>query len=276
MVYLTYDVLFLDLDGTLLSAFKKISKKNLQALKYFSELGGKVVIATGKTYSNTKKYINQLNSILAHPIEFCACLNGNTIYDLRNNKEKIIYEGLIQNSDCKQIYHACKRNKVAFVPYTKNGVEKGNIHLTSGANFLSFFNRFNTWNIRRLDTYQTMSCYKINLFAKSFFAKKIRLTSSQLGDNKNIDILKTKKLFYEIVPHNSDKGNALKIICKHMKIPINKTVAVGDSHNDLPMFRVAGLAVSVKAKTYEFKKVCNFFVKSKRNKVANAINKYII
>lgn len=276
MVELTYDLLFLDLDGTLLSPLKKISKKNLEALKYFSELGGRIIIATGKTYSNTKKYIEEINSVLLRPIEFCACLNGNTIYDLRKNRENLIYEGLIQNADCKEIYHACRRNKVGFVPYTKHGIEKGNIHLTTGARFVSFFNRFNTWNIRDLRNYQTMKCYKINVFAKGFSQKKLRLTSSQLANNKNIDILKTKKLFYEIVPHNSDKGNALRIICKMLNKPISKTVAIGDSHNDLPMFKVAGLSVCVKNKSYEFKKICRFFVKSKKNKVANAIYKYVV
>ncbi len=276
MLQLTYDLLFLDLDGTLLSFFKRIPKKNLLALRYYSELGGRVVIATGKTYVNTKKYIDQLNSVLLHPIEFCACLNGNIIYDLRDKQEKVVYEGLISNSDCKEIYHACKRNKVIFVPYTKMGVEKGTIHSTSGAGFFSFFNRLNAWNIRSLNSYQTMQSYKVNIFSRSFSRKKLKLTCSQLSQNKSIDILKTKKYFHEIVAHNSDKGNAVKIICKLLHKSISKTAAIGDSYNDLPMFKVVGLPVSVKEKSYEFRKVCKFFVSNKFNKVANAINKYVI
>ena len=57
---------------------------------------------------------------------------------------------------------------------------------------------------------------------------------------------------------------------------ISKTAAIGDSYNDLPMFKVVGLPVSVKEKSYEFRKVCKFFVSNKFNKVANAINKYVI
>ncbi len=276
MYKLNYDLLFLDLDGTLLSTFKKIPKKNLYALHEFSSLGGKVVITTGKTYLNTTKYIKQINNYLERPIEFCACLNGNVIYDLRGGREKVIYEGLISNNDCKEIYHVCKRNKLGFAPYTKIGVERGKIHSTSGTKFASLFKRFNNWNIAKLRNYQTMQSYKINIFANVFSNKQLYTAYKELADNQNIEILKTKKYFYEIVAKNSNKANAVKLICRALNHPIARTTAIGDSANDVPMFQVVGLPVSVKIDNYELRNYCHYYVKQKHNKVYWAIKNFII
>lgn len=276
MYRLNYNLLFLDLDGTLLSAFKKIPKKNLYALQEFSSLGGEVVISTGKTYLNAKKYIKQINKYLEKPIEFCACLNGNIIYDLRNGKEQIIYEGLINNNDCKEIYHVCKRNKLTFAPYTKIGIERGKIHSTSGTWFAALFKRFNNWNITKLRNYQPMQSYKINIFTNLFSNKKLYAANKELANNPNIEILKTKKYFYEIVAKNSNKANAVKIICHALKRSIAKTAAIGDSANDVPMFQVVGLPVSVGIDNYELRKYCHYYVKQKRNKVYWAIKNFVI
>jgi hydroxymethylpyrimidine pyrophosphatase-like HAD family hydrolase len=49
----------------------------------------------------------------------------------------------------------------------------------------------------------------------------------------------------EITPSGINKGSALREISKVTGIPLQNIMAIGDSPNDLSMFRVAGLPVAV-------------------------------
>jgi len=41
------------------------------------------------------------------------------------------------------------------------------------------------------------------------------------------------------------KGNALAILARHLDIPLDETMAVGDGPNDVSMLRMAGLGVAM-------------------------------
>lgn len=39
---------------------------------------------------------------------------------------------------------------------------------------------------------------------------------------------------------NAGKGKGLEVLCKHLGVPLNNTVAFGDNYNDMDMLRIAG------------------------------------
>ena len=49
--------------------------------------------------------------------------------------------------------------------------------------------------------------------------------------------------FYDIVRGGMDKGVGLTDLCARLDLPLEETVAAGDSANDLSMLRTAGLGV---------------------------------
>lgn len=50
---------------------------------------------------------------------------------------------------------------------------------------------------------------------------------------------------FDIIPNNTDKGAGVLELCRLLGASPGDCIAVGDHHNDLPMFRVAGLAIAV-------------------------------
>jgi hypothetical protein len=44
----------------------------------------------------------------------------------------------------------------------------------------------------------------------------------------------------DITPRGIDKGAGLSFLCEHLGVDLASCVAIGDSHNDLPMLRRAG------------------------------------
>ena len=49
----------------------------------------------------------------------------------------------------------------------------------------------------------------------------------------------------EMVPKGYHKGSGIQIVCDHLGIPIEDTIAVGDGPNDLDMLRMAGTGVAM-------------------------------
>ena len=50
---------------------------------------------------------------------------------------------------------------------------------------------------------------------------------------------------YEILPKGITKGTAIKGICDYLGLDANKTVAIGDYDNDIPMLKAAKIGVAV-------------------------------
>ena len=64
--------------------------------------------------------------------------------------------------------------------------------------------------------------------------KIINLSKALLQEN----IQTEDSLFFDVALENTSKGNAIKRLCKYLKIDLKDSVAIGDSYNDLSMFKV--------------------------------------
>jgi hypothetical protein len=69
---------------------------------------------------------------------------------------------------------------------------------------------------------------------------------------------------YHVVDENVSKGKALEFIADRMGIPVDEFAAIGDSQNDIEMFRVAGLGIAVANADLELKRIADI-VTSARN-----------
>lgn len=71
------------------------------------------------------------------------------------------------------------------------------------------------------------------------------------------DVTFSKPDYLEIVSPGVSKGEALRRLAEHLEIPIDATVAVGDSLNDREMLEAAGLGVAVANAREELKAVAD-------------------
>ena len=93
---------------------------------------------------------------------------------------------------------------------------------------------------------------------------------------QEFSMLRSARIFLEFLNKNTDKGQALVAIAKHLNIPLSDTMAIGDAGNDMPMIEAAGIGVAMENAYPEVKKVANFITKSNlENGVAYAINKLL-
>lgn len=89
------------------------------------------------------------------------------------------------------------------------------------------------------------------------------------------DVTYSADVLVEISPAEDNKGEALKFIASHYGIPLQRTVAVGDNLNDLPMLQVAGVGVAVANATPALKEKADFITASNdEGAVAEVIKKF--
>lgn len=263
-------LLSIDLDGTLLTKFKKITKKDLQALKLFSDLGGHIFINTGKSLVSSLRYIDRISNYINKKLHLYSCLNGNIVFD--NIKQKIIHSSLINKSTCSEIYYVCTKNKLGFYPYVQK-----NEDIRKKANFfaIAFKKYIAHLKYDKLKKFDPIEAYKVNVF-KIWKQIKSKETIKELNDINGIQVLETHPKMFEIVKNGSNKASSLKIASELLKIKPDEIAAIGDSANDVPMFEFAGESYLVKEKFSWLKSVVNISFNAKKNGVSKVIYDYIL
>jgi len=64
-----------------------------------------------------------------------------------------------------------------------------------------------------------------------------------------------------IIPHEIDKGQAVKVYSSISGIPLENIAAIGDSDTDIPLLRVCGVRVAVSNATPSLKAIANFITR---------------
>ena len=77
----------------------------------------------------------------------------------------------------------------------------------------------------------------INYFRDSEFAEDVQVTKSSLPYNGLWAV--------DFTPAGVDKGSALERVSDRLNICLDKIAAVGDSYNDIPMFKKCGFSLSI-------------------------------
>ena len=81
----------------------------------------------------------------------------------------------------------------------------------------------------------------------------------------------------ELSPAAVDKGIGLEMLCKYLSIPVEETIVVGDSFNDLPILRKAGLSVAVANAREQVRELCDVMVTdNEHDGVREAIETYLM
>ena len=200
-----------DWDGTL--CLGSVTQKNIEAIKYFQENGGKFTICSGRHYNHVKK-----NADIVKPNTYVISLNGAVICDIDTNE--ILYNGV-----CDEKIYPIIKSILGFNLYTSLYVffeGESNSITFSVDNFEKEFNTFAYRKIYKV-VFVTDTSEKGELGAK--LTNEIRL-----GDyiavrswDKSIELMMKK----------NSKGPALLKLKE--KIGAKIAVAVGDYENDYKM-----------------------------------------
>lgn len=232
---MTYKLVAIDLDGTLLRGNHKISEYSKEILRRIDKLGVKVVIATGRSYSSARHKITDLN--LDQPV---VCYNGAMIRNGKNHE--IIEHSSLDPAISRKLIEISRREDIHFHGFY-NGeflhekvTESSKLYQdTSGldgqvVNFDEYFDHEYTKGMFIADHEILLPIEKE---VREMFLDKIYMAFS-------------KPFFLEVMDVSASKANALDRIIKKEGIKREEVIAFGDGLNDAEMLKFAGKAIIMK------------------------------
>ena len=77
-----------------------------------------------------------------------------------------------------------------------------------------------------------------------------------------VEITFSSRRYLEFMPAGVDKGTGLVRLAKMLDIPMSQVIAVGDSANDLPMIKAAGLGIGVANVTDDVRPYCDMVLET--------------
>ncbi|MBE6837643.1 MAG: Cof-type HAD-IIB family hydrolase [Ruminococcus sp.] len=258
-----------DMDGTFLPTNKIPSKKNLEAVKKFQELGGRFSIATGRGLQAAQQYFESFT--IDFPIVLC---NGGLVYDLNNKKsiydvflpeisknyaEEIFDEFDSLGGEVLTIDHV-NIPESRFTPTEVRHVEICKVK----PNFVDTLDDISD------DWYKVLFCDTIENIDKV-----IEFVKSK--NYVNVDFVRSAPIYYEMLPQNITKGSAITKIRELCDINDCVIVAAGDFNNDIEMLKNADFSFCPSNSTDDVKSVCDVVLENSCDEDAIAVAiEYII
>lgn len=253
MKKLKYRLIAIDIDGTLLNKDKKIDKPVYDAIMMYQDIGGKIILASGRSPNSTKwisKILNTNEAIIA--------FNGAYVEDYKGN---IITYNRFYENEILNILLLCQQYHLETIVYTSTNmyIEKISTLNKRWLNDVLSFDYLNvSHSLPNIKKYMpNIIIDKFNEDFKNINTKdilKIVILPNKINEFEKIAV-ELKKLnkyelnktprYIEITKSNADKYDALQKICEQHNVDLKDVLAIGDNYNDLKMIKEVGFGIAM-------------------------------
>lgn len=269
-----YQLIALDLDGTLTNSKKEITPPTLEALLKIQQMGKKVVLASGRPTNGILPLAEKLR--LKEFGSYILAFNGGKIVECKTGKT--IYNQILSASLFEPIYNIVK-------PYEEKGVNiitysDTSIHCAGAANEYTLIEKWITSMpvIEEKDFVSSIT-FPINKFLITGEAASIQLIQKELQKtfHSYVNVFSSQPYFLEVTPKGVDKGSSLQKLLNSIGLTAEEMICCGDECNDLSMIEYAGLGVAMANAQSLVLQKADFITKSNdEDGVLYVINKFML
>ncbi|HNX73095.1 MAG TPA: Cof-type HAD-IIB family hydrolase [Spirochaetales bacterium] len=223
----------IDMDDTLLKADLSISEANRAALQRAEQAGIKIVLASGRNFISMSNYTSQLG--LDKEGNYLICSNGAEILEASDGR--VIEQLRFDPKTCLQIAQNIEDHGFPWQVYndgkiicnTPTSWAMRDTHLTGQPLIVS------------TNKEETFSNGEVKFVIPGEPGKIARLYAIFKKEYEGkAEVVTSKPYFLEILPLGANKGAALARLLRHLDIPMESAMAIGDAMNDLSMVEAVG------------------------------------
>ncbi|MBO8159010.1 Cof-type HAD-IIB family hydrolase [Thermosyntropha sp.] len=259
----------IDLDDTLLDGKGNISVKAAEMIKKIKDKGVLVTLATGRMYSSALPYALKLNMELPL-ITYQGALVKNSL------SGEVLYYKPLEPKKAGEIIDFFKSYKVHYHAFLGDNLCMEKL-TPEGRDYINFagLNADLVPDLRR----KAGEGGSIKVTAMSYEVEKILEMEKILKRNYEgeLHITRSRPYFLDVLHVKADKAEALKVVAEHYGIKQEEVMAIGDSYNDIPMLRWAGIGVAMGNAPEEVKKEADYVTFSNEEEgVAYILEKLIL
>ncbi|WP_347552588.1 Cof-type HAD-IIB family hydrolase [Pseudalkalibacillus hwajinpoensis] len=267
---MSYKMIVLDLDDTLLDAEQTISPRNKEALMKAQEKGIKVVLASGRPTYGMNAFADELS--LADFESYILSFNGGKIINCQSNEES--FSQTLPIEAVQKLYDISLQENVYIHTYVGDEIisAEENPYTTIESDLTGL-------PITVIDSFMdgvTEPVVKVLMVGEPEHLKKVeKKLQAELGEE--FSVMRSKPYFLEFTDKGITKGTSIEKLINEFGIKREEVIAVGDSYNDQEMIEFAGLGVAMGNAPDDIKKISDYITDTNENDgVAKVVEKFLL
>ncbi|MDG5472698.1 Cof-type HAD-IIB family hydrolase [Jeotgalibacillus sp. ET6] len=267
---MTYKMIVLDMDDTLLRDDHSISERTKKALMAAQENGVKVVLASGRPTYAMRDFSNELK--LHDYGSYILAFNGAKIINAKTEEE--FFSSTLSPETAHKLYDISKRENIGIHTYVGDSI------VTENQNpFSDIESDITGLPVNVVDDFKkavTEPVVKMLMLADEevLVHKEEKLQAEMAGQ---FSIMRSKPYFLEFTEEGVTKGTSIKQLADKLDIQQEEIIAVGDSYNDLSMIEYAGLGVAMGNAPQDIKDAADFVADTNMNDgVAKVVEEFLL
>lgn len=237
---MNYQLLTLDLDGTLTNSRKEITSATRAALIEIQKNGKKVVLASGRPTYGVVPLAGQLD--LQVYGGYILGFNGGQITDCRSGR--MIYNKTLPVNCIRPVFELVKTHpEAAVITYHEDEILAG----MQPNEYTELESRINHMPIRVLDDFPEEIHFPINKLLVTGDPAVMEMIEKELKRmfHSALNIYRSDPFFVEVMPQKIDKAYSLHRLVTGIGLKADNVICCGDGYNDITMIEYAGLGVAM-------------------------------
>lgn len=228
-----FELIALDVDGTLLDDEHRLSDVTRESLLRVHELGVELVLCTGRGPNNTLPLLKDLGiegTVITH----------NGAATVQSGDLRVVDQFSFHINDVSPLIQYCRQEGIHFDLCTVFDLFVEN----ADKNVLSMYYKFGISPIYRKDLTQfDESLVKFTMFGDQQVMDHIEKDWAQFGCP--LCVIRSGDQFIDIMHPVVNKGHALSRLAEMKQIDRDHILAIGNFYNDIEMLQFAGLGIAM-------------------------------
>ena len=263
-----------DLDGTLLDDDHKISKENKEAIKDLQDQGIKFVVATGRTKYILEDFLEQVDYKMPY-----IWSNGSAISQANG---ETWHTEQIPVKTVQQIIKLAHEHDIDYMIHTLDGLVAE--HLDGRLENLRKYNE----SVKKEHQipltadpalYDNLESYTRLKFSANSESSQVLYEFQKIISEKikGVNVVFSEATLLDVTAKDASKGAAVLKIAADYNIKPEEIVVIGDNENDISMFEVCGLALTLENAKDPIKAAASGVTKNNNDSgVADAIRRFVL
>lgn len=242
-----------DIDGTLNNKFRSLPKRNYDAIKKFTDLGGNFTLASGRITSSLERNYNRIPAN-----QPAVVLNGAGIYDFA--KKEMIWRNTISEKGQDFVRNISyefdkifKRIDIGvyfddYVYIVRSGLlSKATMH----------FDKDNYEIVKSVDDVPKDGWMKVIFWSNPIVINTLREVVEKMP-NPDANFMSSSMWSYEMLQKDTHKGVGILKLAEALNIEKKHIAAIGDYYNDWDMLNSVGLPACAGQAPEAIHKICKY------------------
>lgn len=251
-----YEIIALDIDGTLTNSSKEITPRTKQALIKAQQQGKKVILASGRHNCGMKSIARELELDVYGG--YIMAFNGGKIINAATNE--LLSSVNFPHKYIADVYDCIKDSDITAITY-----ENDTIIMNSSVNKYTYVEaEILGMEYRQVENFPEYVDFDINKMLLAGEPEVIDKYEKLLVERFKgyFDVFKSCPFFLEIMPFGVNKGASLSTLLPKLGYTREQLIACGDSYNDMTMIGYAGLGVCMENGERDVKKISDVIADS--------------